>query len=441
MDIYWSLFEVGINMFQCALMIYYGVSIFEARPQFSKPQYYLLPVWIIDSTILSLYLFLDMPKWLPNLFPSAAIFLIWTSIFRKEKFARKLLWCLIYYAGYVAGIGLIMGGILFMPKIVPELIEQRTIVRVVYVLTVNALHVFVTFLLIRIAKLSLRNLLHKKIMVVSCTLVAINLLLLLLLIEYASLVPPNVLSPVMLIISAVALIAVNLLVLWMFQYISAENDRKLKESAESHLRSLRIQAEDNYRRIDEDLRQFRHDNLSRMQYILSQLNIGAIPEAKAFLEKNITDLTTFERIHTGNEQMDYIVSGKAMQAKAKGVKLVAEMILSPSISIEETDLLLLMSNLLDNAIEASEYVSDPQKRVVEAQAIVANNNLIVKIQNHYIKRPGIKGMYSMTSKENGEWHGLGLHIVEKIIHQYCGQIEVKKKNSIYTVVFSIPLMS
>lgn len=108
-------------------------------------------------------------------------------------------------------------------------------------------------------------------------------------------------------------------------------------------------------------------------------------------------------------------------------------------SIEDLDLISIVGNLLDNAIEAAEKVDD--NRYVKCNIYMSNNLrfLIMEFYNNYLISPVTQNNRFISIKKNQKSHGIGLYTVEKLVKKYSGIIQVNTENMEFTVRILFPI--
>ena len=60
-----------------------------------------------------------------------------------------------------------------------------------------------------------------------------------------------------------------------------------------------------------------------------------------------------------NQIADVVLSSKAGEAAGRGIRFTVSAPLPPELPVEDVDLMSLLSNLLDNALEAAGQAEDP----------------------------------------------------------------------------------
>ncbi|MDE6939865.1 MAG: ATP-binding protein, partial [Lachnospiraceae bacterium] len=92
------------------------------------------------------------------------------------------------------------------------------------------------------------------------------------------------------------------------------------------------------------------------------------------------------------------------------------------------DLVTLLTNLLDNAIEACERSlgKDPAaSTVIQFKMIIEESQLVLAIRNPVIQPVLIRGSTISTSKKDRAHHGIGLSNVDLVVRKYGGTSSLK----------------
>jgi len=164
-----------------------------------------------------------------------------------------------------------------------------------------------------------------------------------------------------------------------------------------------------------------NDDKSALKYIRS------IREPLLQYENNIT---------TGNDIVDMVINHKIAEANKISIKIDIDTEMLGKMNIEDIDLCSVLSNVIDNAIEATS-VLDQSKRIVSIQIKKRNDMLIIKVRNSYcVKIQKEKEMF-ITTKSNKQLHGLGTWSIKRIIDKYDGYINYDIKEKIFEAVITI----
>jgi sensor histidine kinase regulating citrate/malate metabolism len=92
--------------------------------------------------------------------------------------------------------------------------------------------------------------------------------------------------------------------------------------------------------------------------------------------------------------------------------------------LDSYDVVSLMGNVMDNAIEAQNKVIE--NRFIKLYIGIEDEKTVIEIKNSYNKDELIiEDNELKTLKGNKDSHGLGLSIIEEITHKYQGEYNIK----------------
>lgn len=130
------------------------------------------------------------------------------------------------------------------------------------------------------------------------------------------------------------------------------------------------------------------------------------------------------RVWSGNEVMDLILNYKKAEAANAGVRCDIETEKMNLRHISDQDLCTVLSNIMDNAIEACKKMTlgKPWIKVIIRSK---GNILVVKINNSIAVKPVEKNGKLVTSKEKKGLHGLGLASVSAVVEKYEGVMKYR----------------
>lgn len=216
-----------------------------------------------------------------------------------------------------------------------------------------------------------------------------------------------------------------------------------KAAAEYELSELKANAENLARqdeeihRLHESIRSIKHDMKNHLIVIASYLNGGDTEAAKAYTSKILDKLNTVHSyIETGNSLMNHILNVKLNSARGKGIAVKAEIENLSFAKMESIDFSALLSNMLDNAVEASENEISPEISVVISRRR-SYETILVK---NRISRPILASNPSLTStKSDSTSHGLGVSQIRSICEKYGGMSDFYEEDGYFCAVSFIPV--
>lgn len=158
---------------------------------------------------------------------------------------------------------------------------------------------------------------------------------------------------------------------------------------------------------------------------------GQINQILCEFRKELSD--SAQTIYCGHPLIDAILSEKARIALEQDVSY--QVFVEPGftmIDMKAIDLISLVSNLVDNAIEAAAKCSPG---VVDIKMFRANDGeiLVLKFKNNFLDAPIEHEGSFKTKKQNPSMHGIGIRQVKKIVEQYNGAIDISYEDHIFEV--------
>lgn len=145
-------------------------------------------------------------------------------------------------------------------------------------------------------------------------------------------------------------------------------------------------------------------------------------------------------IWIGDETVDYIINSRYSRAKEKGIRMEMNIEFPYNTNIRSNDLCTILSNLLDNAIEACERAEELGRHDSPAIYLTIRriqNILIIKMENSS-PLPEYNGNGEPnTAKEDKTLHGFGLKNVEAAVLKYDGVMQSSYEDNIYRTIITL----
>ena len=143
------------------------------------------------------------------------------------------------------------------------------------------------------------------------------------------------------------------------------------------------------------------------------------------LSKNIGTVTKW----TGNQDVDTFLCYQYNKMQASLIEFSVDGLLPKTITwLHTIDMLVLICNALDNAIEAVEKLE--KNRFISMKFIYRENDLFIDIDNPYDEKPTYIDGHIKTSK-NKPGHGYGLKNIEMVAQDYHGYVNVNAEKGIF----------
>ena len=134
---------------------------------------------------------------------------------------------------------------------------------------------------------------------------------------------------------------------------------------------------------------------------------------------------------TGNVIVDSILNHKLSLLKDE-MNPELEIIIPQELNIETVHLVSILTNLLDNALEALAKCPENEK-LLRIRIVYDKGRLLIGIQNSYVQDVIYENGKIISSKENPDEHGMGLKNVNDAIEHYNGLMKIDHSQKIFSV--------
>jgi two-component system, CitB family, sensor kinase len=204
---------------------------------------------------------------------------------------------------------------------------------------------------------------------------------------------------------------------------------------------------DSVRGFAESLRAQAHEAANRLHTVVSLIELGRVDQARDFATAELAVAQRLtDHVVTSVEEpiLAALLLGKAAQASERGIDLVvADDVQVPEGVVDPRDLVTIVGNLLDNAMDAAVAGSPPFR--VEFAARVSGGDLVLRVADGGtglgpadVERAFERG-WSTKSDDRLIGRGLGLALVGQAVRRHCGRIEVTSDGgAVFTVTLPLP---
>lgn len=200
-----------------------------------------------------------------------------------------------------------------------------------------------------------------------------------------------------------------------------------------------IKAYQNIELLNNDLRTQRHDFLNHLQVTYGLIELKEYEEASRYLNKIYGKINQLNNnIKTEKIAINALLQTKSNEAEHKGIRFSVDASSKLSeIDMEECDLCGCLSNLIDNAFEATSKVEND--KCVWIRIFEDMNSYFFEVANtgESLNEKEITSIFKegVTSKSQ-EGHGLGLFLVKKALKDYG---DVWGASAEYGMIFTIKI--
>ncbi len=244
-------------------------------------------------------------------------------------------------------------------------------------------------------------------------------------------------------LSCIGIILINAVVFILFWF----NQRQLGIKRENDLLTSQLSLQEtsikNLENAYNRTRHFRHDIKNHILTMNILAENGDTEEIKKYLKEmsGIIDESSYVRI-TGISAVDAILNEKLYEAQSHSITTNYDVMDMEKNSIKPVDMCIILSNALDNAIEANEAIENPDDRYIKLRMYGNGTFTVISVMNPTntipVKRSG--NSY-ITSKKDTENHGFGLKSIESTAKKYDGEMLTKCEDGVFTLVIKLNALS
>ncbi len=190
-------------------------------------------------------------------------------------------------------------------------------------------------------------------------------------------------------------------------------------SAENNMLNMRIEMV-NERLLrsaetEKNLRMIRHDLKHKIILLNDYIKNKDFEKALEYINNTIEDIDkTTPNAYCKNNSVNVVLSHYHNIARSNGIDFITNINLPEKLSISETDVAVILSNGLENAINALKSYDDKK---ITVKAFVKDEKLYLEIKNPFDGEIAFEGNIPQSAKEN---HGYGTKSMAAIVKNHGG---------------------
>ena len=212
-----------------------------------------------------------------------------------------------------------------------------------------------------------------------------------------------------------------ILLLWFsaaFLIMATILNRNARLRQENQLLSMQQQRYENLKASIEEMRQARHDMRHQLNQITALAETGDLEGLKSYLEKTISRIPNLGIHFCENRAADSVIGYYCALAKREDIPFCAKLDLPQTLPIDEINMCLVLSNLLENALEASIRTAPDRRQIKITAYLHAGRLLLIEVENAYDGEIREKDGVFQSSKRRG--NGVGIQSIQHIAEKSGG---------------------
>lgn len=195
-------------------------------------------------------------------------------------------------------------------------------------------------------------------------------------------------------------------------------------------------ARENYEiimQVDEDSRRRKHEMKHHMQTVYSLLKAREAEKAEEYIEKLVQETDQFaETAYSENIVINSIVGIRLNQAKKEGIAVRSHIHVPDRLEVDDVDLNNLLSNMLENAIEACMRMENRSRAYINLEIRKKQRFLFIECENS-VDREEKLASGQATLKSDPAEHGFGLKTMNAVAEKYASIIQIEREPGWFVV--------
>ena len=178
-------------------------------------------------------------------------------------------------------------------------------------------------------------------------------------------------------------------------------------------------------------RKLTHDFNNHLSVIRSLLESGDTAQAKEYTGSLLASSISVTRLFdSGNTIVDTLLTQKYNHAKELGIKMQVLVEDLSQVAMSSENLVVVLSNLLDNAIEAC--ISTSGEKIIKVKFVLEDIGHILTVQNTTNNIPHNENRLFTTTKTDILNHGYGIKNISSVMDNYGYPYSFNYENGIFT---------
>lgn len=220
------------------------------------------------------------------------------------------------------------------------------------------------------------------------------------------------------IVLSLTLLVLLVLFYALFFMMASGLNRNARLERENHFLSMQQARYENLRASIDEARQARHDLRHHFNLLSAMAEEGKLEEIKDYLYTASSRIPNLEMRFCDNSAADSVIGYYCTLARRESIPFYTQIDLPEKVPVDEMDMCLVLSNLLENALEAS-LKMPRQDCQISVEAYMHSDRLVlIQVSNSYEGEIREKQSVFQSSKRKGS--GVGIQSVRRIAEKNGG---------------------
>jgi len=233
------------------------------------------------------------------------------------------------------------------------------------------------------------------------------------------------------IISMIVIFGINIFTFYLHDTLSVAYEDKLKSALHAQEKEYYFTQCQLMQDAVENIKATRHDMKFHLATTMDFTAMGKVNEATVYLKNLLGEIEKKEIYsNTGNTAFDSIINYKLNDTKQENIKIDIRMLIPPVLNIEVTDVVTILGNLLDNALDA---VAKVENKVIKLDIEYSKESLFIQVENTFDGKVKYVTSEVIATRKDGDSHGHGIKNIRKSADKYNGHVDISHKDKVFSV--------
>lgn len=195
-------------------------------------------------------------------------------------------------------------------------------------------------------------------------------------------------------------------------------------------------------RSQEELLRIKHDFLKHLNTLHNYCATKHTKEAENYITQLLKHpLYQRQTVRTSNTIIDSILNQSLSKLSEEGITLNYQVMIPPVLPFEDVDICVILSNLLSNATEATNKLSEEERKnaKIDLSILQKKSFLFIEIKNNFIGPILVKDGLFLSSKRDMQDPGIGINNIKATVDKYHGVMKIIHTDSTFQVKIMMPI--
>ena len=187
------------------------------------------------------------------------------------------------------------------------------------------------------------------------------------------------------------------------------------------------------------MREWKHDMKAQMRTVLGLLERDKVPETAEYVKSLYGEIEQEILLaDAGDPVLDVVISCGKERAEQLQTRFEHHIVWNSQVDLKGPELSALLSNLLENALEACAKVPVVSERYIRLEIVPFGEMMKIQVENSFDGVLKKQGSRLLTSKgEDG--HGIGTERIKRLVERYGGMCSMEPEGKRFLVKILIPV--